>query len=302
MFYTFPPKDMWSDIVAVDGGSRALPGTPWTGFMYAGVSLAMAFYFASCLVEWYGDRSVRKFHAENDRFNQQKIDNDRLADERNAAQEAAQEAAHYAATREAEQARRDALPPPRPPPLPSGSGGGVRGDGLPRAGFLQPFQSSTPMPPPPPSGSGGGLTRTCSLQPFLGLQLLVDLPPFFKVLEHPMFCLGLHLIVDLPLLGTTVQLDEFSFQLTVIHQHKDSEICSQRLPPRPPWRRSSPLRSAGARRRSRGSTRRAARALPLRLSGPWARLGSPDPSPHSPRPLRARGPVGPASTSVDAQL
>jgi hypothetical protein len=36
----------------------------------------------------------------------------------------------------------------------------------------------------------------------------------------------------------------------------------------PPWRRSSSLRSASARRRRRGSTPRAARASPLRFSGP----------------------------------
>jgi hypothetical protein len=44
----------------------------------------------------------------------------------------------------------------------------------------------------------------------------------------------------------------------------------------------SSLRSASAWRRRRGSPRRAARASPLRLSGPWDRLGSPVPSPRPP--------------------
>ncbi len=47
----------------------------------------------------------------------------------------------------------------------------------------------------------------------------------------------------------------------------------------------SPLHSASVRRRRRGSSRRAARASPLGISGPWAqlRLGSPEPSPRPPR-------------------
>ena len=153
IFYTFPPKDMWSDIVAVDGGSRALPGTPWTGFMCSGVSLVMAVYFASCLVEWYGDRSDRKFHTDKDRFEQNKIDNDRLADERNAAQEAAdaaeeskknqavgtmqnalRNAAAKRAVAAAREARRAAAPQVMPPPTQS----------------TPPPSRQPPMPPMPP--------------------------------------------------------------------------------------------------------------------------------------------------------
>lgn len=59
MFYTFPAKNLWSDIVSTDGGSNTLPGTPWTGYMCAGTSLMMTVYFSSCLVEWYGDRGER---------------------------------------------------------------------------------------------------------------------------------------------------------------------------------------------------------------------------------------------------
>jgi hypothetical protein len=59
MFYTFPAKNLWSDIVSTDGGSSALPGTPWTGYMCAGTSLMMTVYFSSCLLEWYGDRGER---------------------------------------------------------------------------------------------------------------------------------------------------------------------------------------------------------------------------------------------------
>ncbi len=79
MIYTFPPKDIWSDTVAVAGGGRVLPGTPWTGFMCAGMSMLMMVYFTSCLVEWYGDRGERTAHVAMERMAQQKIDNDRAA-------------------------------------------------------------------------------------------------------------------------------------------------------------------------------------------------------------------------------
>ena len=45
-----------------------LPGTPWTGFMCAGMSMLMMVYFASCLVEWYGDRGERTNHAAVERL------------------------------------------------------------------------------------------------------------------------------------------------------------------------------------------------------------------------------------------
>lgn len=77
MFYTFPAKNLWSDIVSVSGGSNTLPGTPWTGYMCSGVSLGMAAYFVSCLVEWYGDRGERLYVKEDGRRNMQ---NEREAD------------------------------------------------------------------------------------------------------------------------------------------------------------------------------------------------------------------------------
>lgn len=76
IIYTFPPKNIWSDTVSVTGGARTLPGTPWTGFMCTGVSVGMFVYFASCLVEWYGDRTERgeqtKFHKRNQQIEEDK--------------------------------------------------------------------------------------------------------------------------------------------------------------------------------------------------------------------------------------
>lgn len=53
MIYAYPPSNMWSD--AVDGTAGALPGTPWTGFICSGISIAMVVYFASCLAELFSD-------------------------------------------------------------------------------------------------------------------------------------------------------------------------------------------------------------------------------------------------------
>jgi hypothetical protein len=59
MFYTYPLKDSWSDAVSIDGGASSFPGTIWTGYMCSGMSFLMGEFFASCLVEWYSDRSAR---------------------------------------------------------------------------------------------------------------------------------------------------------------------------------------------------------------------------------------------------
>jgi hypothetical protein len=53
MIYAFPPNNMWSD--AIDETPGSLPGTPWTGFMCAGVAFGLVLYFASCLAEWFDD-------------------------------------------------------------------------------------------------------------------------------------------------------------------------------------------------------------------------------------------------------
>ena len=53
MIYAFPPNNMWSD--AIDETPGSLPGTPWTGFMCAGVAFGLVLFFASCLAEWFDD-------------------------------------------------------------------------------------------------------------------------------------------------------------------------------------------------------------------------------------------------------
>ena len=61
--------------------------------------------------------------------------------------------------------------------------------------------------------------------------------------------------------------------------------------PRPPCRRPSSLRSASARRRRRGLTRRAARAPPLRSSGPVGPAWIPRIPSHYLSPVGERGPL-----------
>ena len=60
MIYTFPTRNTWSDTIALDRGASSFPGTPWTGYMCAGISLGMSTFFASCLAEWYADRGARR--------------------------------------------------------------------------------------------------------------------------------------------------------------------------------------------------------------------------------------------------
>lgn len=59
MWFTYPQRGMWGDTVSIDGGQSSFPGTPWTGNICSGVTLLMFMYFASCLWEWWSDRSDR---------------------------------------------------------------------------------------------------------------------------------------------------------------------------------------------------------------------------------------------------
>ena len=200
MFYTFPAKNLWSDIVSIDGGSSALPGTPWTGYMCSGTSLLMTVYFTSCLVEWYGDRGERttKKYADKQAIQQE---SDRVAQAEAAAQAAvdaqaaaiaAQEAADRAAQEatdsafqkaamanvkgtfraglvKAAQRARDAQQTRNPQQLPPGSQSFAAWDRRPGPMQDASLWKSVPPPPPPRNGlfqsSGPGSSRPTALVP-----------------------------------------------------------------------------------------------------------------------------------------
>lgn len=92
MWFTYPQRDMWGDTVSIYGGASSFPGTPWTGNLCSGVTFVMSMYFASCLWEWWSDRSDRKNNIVVDKHNEkvkneERIQREKESDRRNGLRE-----------------------------------------------------------------------------------------------------------------------------------------------------------------------------------------------------------------------